>query len=249
MAAGAIRLVLVRHGEAECNVNGMVGGMLGCTGLTARGVTQASALRDRLLRTGELGGAMAVYSSPLPRALQTAEIVATALGTAGAGRCGDQGDRSRPDGSPGDRARLVLDADLCELRPGDADGLSWSQFTERFAEPDWDARPDEPIAPGGESWSGFVDRACAALRRIAEEAASGPDRAAGAVVAFCHAGVIEASMLRFLPVHPAVPRLKLRTAHASLTEWRVEDGVWTLARYNDATPVPDPRPEGGAGRT
>ena len=33
-AAGATRIVLVRHGEAVCNVNGIVGGVRGCTGLT-----------------------------------------------------------------------------------------------------------------------------------------------------------------------------------------------------------------------
>ncbi len=243
-APGGTRLILVRHGEAECNVNGLVGGMRGCTGLTARGVTQASALRDRLLRTGELRGTLTFYASTLPRAVQTAEIVAPALGRVGDRPVGD--DRQR-DGSSGGGPRLVLDADLCELRPGDADGLSWAQFAERFAEPDWDVRPDQPIAPGGESWSGFVDRASDALRRVAEDAATGPAGPGGAVVVVCHAGVIEASLLRFLPVHPAVRRLKLRTAHASLTEWRVEDGAWTLDRYNDATPVPDSRLPGRSG--
>ena len=214
-APGGTRVILVRHGEAECNVNGVVGGVRGCTGLTAVGVTQAGALRDRLLRTGELHGTVALYASTLPRAVQTAEIVAPALGEAGP----------------------VLDPELCELRPGEADGLTWAQFAERFEEPDWDTRPDQPIAPGGESWHGFVERASGALRRIAETAAGEPGRSGGPVVVVCHAGVIEASLLRFLPVDPGVPRLKLRTSHASLTEWRFADGAWTLTRYNDATPV------------
>ena len=33
----ATRIVLVRHGEAVCNVSGVVGGARGCTGLTELG--------------------------------------------------------------------------------------------------------------------------------------------------------------------------------------------------------------------
>ena len=34
----ATRIVLVRHGEAHCNVAGVVGGRSGCTGLSPSGV-------------------------------------------------------------------------------------------------------------------------------------------------------------------------------------------------------------------
>jgi len=219
-------MVLVRHGEAACNINGIVGGAQGCTGLTARGVTQAEALRDRLARTHELDGTVAVYVSTLSRAVQTAEIVLPALQAGG-------------DGPP---LALTREADLCELRPGEADGLTWEEFGARFATPDWDVRPDEPIAPGGESWVGFVRRASGALRQVAGDVLAGrPSASVGAnvVVVFCHAGVIEAGMLRLLPVDPAVPRLRLRTVHTSLTEWRIEDGAWALERYNDAAHLAD----------
>jgi probable phosphoglycerate mutase len=222
---------LVRHGEAACNLNGVVGGMRGCTGLTKRGVAQAEALRDRLARTGELSPTVALFASTLPRAVETAEIVAPAL-TGGDG------------GAP---LSVVRDPDLCELRPGEADGLTWDQFTERFPQPDWDRDPGEPIAPGGESWTGFVVRASMTVRAIARRAASDLARGDGpqhdprpwadgrdpVVVVVCHAGVIEASLLRLLPVNPTVPRLRLRTAHASLTEWRVAADGWVLERYND----------------
>jgi probable phosphoglycerate mutase len=231
-------MVLVRHGEAACNVNGIVGGARGCTGLTPRGVAQAEALRDRLARTHELDGTVAVYASTLPRAAQTAAIVLPALQAGG-------------DGPP---LTVQPDADLCELRPGEADGLTWEEFGARFATPDWDTRPDQPIAPGGESWVGFVGRASEALRQVADDVrAARPPAPEGAniVVVFCHAGVIEASMLRLLPVDPSVPRLRLRTVHASLTEWCVgppllpsssslqpspqpQPQAWALERYNDA---------------
>ena len=84
----------------------------------------------------------------------------------------------------------MTDCGLCELHPGEADGLTWDEFAERYGEPDWDADPEPGVAPGGESWTGFVARAAGAL---------GAPSAAGTrgelVVMVCHAGVIEASLL------------------------------------------------------
>ena len=54
----------------------------------------------------------------------------------------------------------------------------------------------------------------------------------------CHAGVIEASLLAKLPVEGGTEgaRLRLRTLHASMTTWEVEDDRWGLLGYNDAVP-------------
>jgi probable phosphoglycerate mutase len=210
--ASATVVVLVRHGEAVCNVEGVVGGVTGCRGLTGAGRAQVAALADRLERTGELAGVAALYASVLPRAVETAELLAPAL------------DRWRD----GPALAVTTDCDLCELHPGEADGLDWGQFAERYSPPDWDADPTAPLAPGGESWAGFVARAAAAVERLA-------DRHRGqVVVAACHAGVVESTMLRFLPLDPATARLGLRTEHASLTVWERAEGRWTLRRYNDA---------------
>jgi len=206
---GATRLVLVRHGEAECNVAGVVGGRLGCTGLSPLGRAQAEALRSRLAESGALAGAAALYASVLPRALETASIIAPEMG----------------DG----QLDVVADCDLCELHPGEGDGLTWDQFTERFGVPAWDNDPSTPLSPGGESWSGFVARAGDALEAVAA-------RHPGAiVVVVCHAGVIESALLRFLPLADGA-RLRLRTEHTSLTEFELEAGAgaWRLLRYNDA---------------
>jgi 2,3-bisphosphoglycerate-dependent phosphoglycerate mutase len=204
--AGSARIVLVRHGEAVCKVAGVVGGLIGCAGLSPLGVTEAVALRDRLVRSGELGGVAAVYASVLPRALQTAAIVAPGLGGLVA----------------------VPDCDLCELHPGEADGLTWAQFIERYPGPNWDVDPDAVIAPGGESWTGFVQRVAAVLTRTAHR------HGGQLVVIFCHGGVVEASIEALLPVAPERGRLKLRTAHTSLTEWERGPEGWLLLRYNDA---------------
>ena len=69
----------------------------------------------------------------------------------------------------------MTDCDLCELHPGEADGLDLGEFLARFAEPDWDVDPARPLAPGGESWLGFVERASAAV--CADVADASPRRA------------------------------------------------------------------------
>jgi broad specificity phosphatase PhoE len=201
------RLVLIRHGESVCGLSGVVGGPKGCSGLSERGVAQAEALRDRLLGTEELGDARALYTSVLPRAQQTASIAAPGIGGG---------------------LEAIADCTLCELHPGDADGLTWSEFQARYGEPDFDRHPDTALCPGGESWSGFVRRASTALRRVASR------HEGEFVVVVCHGGVIESSLLEFLPVASRRGRLKLTTDHTSITEWELAQPGWRLLRYNDA---------------
>ncbi len=198
-------LVLVRHGEAECNARGVIGGHLGCTGLSALGVAQAEALRDRWEASGEMRHAGALYASVLPRAIQTAKIIAPALGGLEVG----------------------VDCDLCEMHPGECDGMTWQEFARLYPTPDFAADPDRALSPGGESWSGFQRRVDVSLRSLA-------DRHQGeTVVAACHGGVVNASLAVFLGADDAI-RLDLRTRNTSITEWEREDGRWRLLRYNDS---------------
>ena len=214
-AEGATRIVLVRHGEAICNVKGVVGGVRGCSGLTDLGRRQVGALAARLAGTGELAGATALYASVLPRAVETAEILRPVIG----------------DGS----LAIVQDRDLSELHPGEADGLGWQEVVDRFGVPEWDTDPDVVIAPGGESWTGFVRRASAAVRELAER------HPGELVVAAVHAGVIESSMIANLAMPPTTTqRGWTRIVHASLTEWEwvSAQSRWILIRFNDACGVP-----------
>ncbi|MDR3651070.1 MAG: histidine phosphatase family protein [Acidimicrobiales bacterium] len=205
--ADTTRVVLIRHGEATCNVEGVVGGRGGCTGLSATGRRQAKALAARLVKTGELSGAGAFYSSVLARAIETGGIAARGIG---------------------DGTAPVEDCALCELHPGEADGLTWDEFRARYGEPDFDADPEAVVAPGGESWSSFVARASGAVARVAAA------HRGRLVVIVCHAGVIESTLLAFLPVAAGRGRLGLPTEHTSLTEWEKGEGGWRLVRYNDA---------------
>jgi 2,3-bisphosphoglycerate-dependent phosphoglycerate mutase len=223
---GASRIVLVRHGEAECNLNHIIGGPKGCTGLTNLGRVQVAALADRLYDSGEVRQATALYSSVLPRATETAE-------------------RLRPVVGPGPAALGAVRerCDLCELHPGDCDGMEWSEMVETFGVPDWDKDPTAPIAPGGESWAGFVERASGAVREIVQ------DHPGELVVAAVHAGVIEATMIAFLGVSPEVYRRGwVRIVHASMTEWEwvPSENRFVLLRFNDSAGVPR-RTEGRSG--
>jgi probable phosphoglycerate mutase len=216
----ATRVVLVRHGESVCGRTGIVGGHRGCSGLTGVGRAEAGALAARLAATGELSGAAALYSSVLPRAVETARLIAAGIGGGG--------------------LELRQDCDLCELHPGEADGRRFQEIVDAL--PDWDADPTTPLAPGGEGWTSFVERAAGAVAALAR------CHRGRLVVAVCHGGVVEATMLRLGRMGEPSERLGLPTRHTSLTEWEQWGDRWRLVRYNDAAHLATLRPEDGVSR-
>ena len=200
-----MRLILVRHGAAHAGFHGLIGGPRGCTGLTSRGRHQAEALRDHLAATGRVG-ADVLLSSIIPRAIETAEIIAPGLGI----------------------ATFDRECDLCEVHTGVADGLEWAEWGRRWGTFDMEAEPDRVFAPEGESWNSFNDRVRQVLDRLAKEY---EDRT---VVAVCHAGVIMASVRLLLAVPPGTGA-RLAPSNTGLTEWEWEPqpGRWTLRAFNE----------------
>lgn len=204
-----MRLILVRHGEAHAGFEGVVAGRMGCTGLTDHGRRQAEALRDHLAANEHLR-ADALLASELRRAIETAEIIAPGLGVQTFGQ----------------------HCDLCEIHPGEADGLEWREYGARYGHFDMQAEPDRVFAPQGESWNSFHERVRGMLERIAA-AYEGQT-----VVAVCHAGVIVASMRVLLGVARSGPdRAQLRPTNTGTTEWEHDPEAerWTLRYYNDAS--------------
>lgn len=202
------RLLLIRHGEAYCNARGVVGGPLGCGGLTELGRRQATALCERLEYSGELRNATALYTSVLPRAIETAALLAGGLPA----------------------LLAVQDCELCELHPGEADGLTWQEMVDRFGAPDWDKDPDQVLAPGGESWTQFYERCVAALLRIVAT------HEGELVVLVVHGGVIEQAM-KLIEGRAPGDRLRLNTENASMTEIEFKGARRRLLRYNDRAPL------------
>ncbi len=199
------RLVVVRHGEAFSNLEDTVAGHLSCKGLTGHGRRQVEALATRLRRTGELNGAAALYSSVLARAIETAEILAPALGN----------------------LEIRQTCDLCERHVGEADGMSWREYEATYGSMKPGEQPDREMAPGGESWVGFLDRAEAALYEVMS---SNPGRLA---VVAGHGGLVGASMVRFLGLSDHGAGLRGHPDNSSITEWAWTGMRWWLVRYND----------------
>jgi probable phosphoglycerate mutase len=203
-------LHLIRHGEAEINVRRVVGGKRGDTGLTPRGAAQAERLRERLAGGREIRADVLV-SSPLPRARETAEILAPALGLP-----------------------VTLDDALQEIDPGEADGLTFEEAISRFGIPDFEREPDRPLCPGGESWIGFMRRVAGALDRLAQA------HEGRTVVLVTHGGFIDGSFVHFLRLATiSFPGSRFAPHHTSLTHWqhrppRGPAGGWRLVSFNDA---------------
>ena len=207
---GPMRLVLVRHGDAHAGFHGVIAGEQGCTGLTDLGRRQAGALRERFARWPGLQ-ADALLASTLPRAVETASIVAPGLGL-------DLGGR---------------ECDLCEVHTGEADGLTWAEYGERYGSFDMEAEPDRVFAPAGDSWNSFHERVAGVLGRIAREY---EDRT---VVAVCHAGVIVASLRVLVGLAPTAAA-RMRPRNTGLTVWGHDaaTGQWALHTFNDAAHLP-----------
>lgn len=207
----ATELYLVRHGEAVANVEPVIGGMRGDPGLTERGREQARLLQERLL--DQRMHADRLVSSTLPRALQTAEYVARALGLP-----------------------VLRDDGLHELRPGEADGLTVEQWRARYhmgEEPPGARDPYRVFSPGGESWATFLARAGGALSRLVAQYRG------ETVVAVCHAGVVEASFALAFGLGASGNRVDCAPLNTSLTHWRhrparAGEPEWTLVSFNDA---------------
>jgi broad specificity phosphatase PhoE len=114
-----VRLAILRHGETEMNSRALMQGYGADYPLNERGRRQAERAAARL--TG--AGITAIFSSDLPRALETAEIVAAEVGH-----------------------EVRCDPRLREQDIGDWEGRSWPDVT---AEEVRAMRGDLDFAPGG----------------------------------------------------------------------------------------------------
>jgi 2,3-bisphosphoglycerate-dependent phosphoglycerate mutase len=218
------KLVLVRHGQAICNVERTIEGKAICRGLSDLGRAQGKALAERLAK--EEFKPDVVVSSPIRRAAETAAIITKAIQS----------------------VEPIFDADFEEVRPGEAEGMTWDQYSAFFGTTEgWD--PNVPFAPGAEAWRAFALRVANALNRITN-AHDGKT-----VLVVAHGGVVDASMFHYFGLNPEVQSpIDFETSNTSITEWQKR--TWTLAtpetpdrdpvhrwrlnRYNDAAHLPTP---------
>ena len=139
-------LILVRHGESEWNRAGRIQGQVNSP-LTDLGINQAKATRDYL--SGILiNQELEIYTSPLDRALQTAEIIAQGI---------DYPSR-----------KIIIEERLNDFNLGEISGtFGWDKVAEIFPE-QAKLRLEDPMRfhpSGGESGAEFEAR----LRSLLEE--------------------------------------------------------------------------------
>lgn len=168
------RLILCRHGETDWNVEGRYQGQADPP-LNATGVAQAHnlvvALRDV--------GLDLIYSSPLRRAIQTAEIVAEPL-----------------------RLPVLIEPGLMEIHQGDWQGRLRSEISAR--DPDiferWQTEPWTVSPPGGESVVQVQERVNGALDAILEQ------HGGRCIGVFAHRVPIALIKLRYQGLGPEIVR-------------------------------------------
>jgi probable phosphoglycerate mutase len=147
----------------------------------------------------------------MPRARETAEIIAAALGG----------------------LAVVEDAGLCERHPGAADGMPWDDAIAQYGNDDWDDDPNLAFSPGGETWVEFHERVSSTLQRLAA------DHGDGTAIVACHGGVVDVVMRALLGL-PMNGGFELATDNTSMTEFVLvpasgaRPARWRLVRYNDA---------------
>lgn len=167
MTAQSTLILLVRHGETPTTGTVLPGRAPGLH-LSDRGRAQAEQVAERLAGLP----VDAVYSSPLERAVQTAEPTAELKGLA-----------------------VQQDGGLVECDFGDWTGAALSGLAKL---PEWHAVQHNPSAfrfPGGEGFRQMQDRMVGALERLAGA------RPGAVVVCFSHADPIKAAVAHALGTH------------------------------------------------
>lgn len=199
-------LFIIRHGEYTFNPDEEPYER----GLTEQGIKQAEQLRERLTKTGEFK-AEVLISSPLARAIETAQIIAPALGLPII-QDSNMEEWNNYDGSPGNKEFL---ANLKEIPPAQL------ALTSPY--------------PGGQSYAEFALRVCTALNRIVHE------HAGKKIIIVAHGGIMEASFIYAYGLNPLAPpvMLNLDPYFTAITHWKrittKHAGLWRLMIYNDYT--------------
>jgi broad specificity phosphatase PhoE len=200
-------LILVRHGQTAANAQRLLLGRADPP-LTDAGRRQAAALAAALPRPTR------IVSSPLQRALQTAEVIAERSGTAGS----TQSVRVEVD-----ERWIEMDYGDLDLRPLSAlDEAGWATW-----------RADADFVPaGGESLATVGARVRTACEELAADAATGD------VVVVSHVSPIKAAVAWALGVGDATA-WRMYLADAAVCRIDTSGPVPLLLAFSDRGPVQD----------
>ena len=200
-------LVLVRHATTAATGTRLGGRTTASLDDAGRGQAEAAAQRlaDVPLK--------AIYASPLPRTLETAQIVAAAHGL-----------------------EVRHDEGLLEVEYGDWTDRPLKPLTRTKRWPVIQARPSLVTFPNGESIRGAQLRAIDAIERIVAQ------HRKGAVAVVSHADVIKAVVSFYLgqPLD-LFQRLVVSPASVTVLHLSAEGGQPALLRFNDDGPLQRPK--------
>lgn len=183
-----LRVWLVRHGESTWNAEGRLQGWADPP-LTDVGRWQAGRVAEKLSRVPLL----ALYTSPLQRALDTASAIGAAVGL-----------------------EPLCDERLKEVGVGEATGVNWEEITTRWPHLEVLAQRGEfvvPHIPGAESVASFCGRVADFAAMLCAQHAEGD------VAVVSHGGTLRAYLGRLLGI-PDGAYVGLRFGNASISRVR-----------------------------
>jgi broad specificity phosphatase PhoE len=163
---------MVRHGQTDSNALGLFHGSTDIP-LNAYGLKQATLVAARMRQLSEL---RSIHSSPLLRALATAQAISNSIGL-----------------SP------RIHAGLAEMHFGEAEGLRLIEMSERYphlTERFEDLEDHDVRFPGGESRREFHTRVRETLDRIVTQ------HAGERILVVAHGGVIGSAIAQILGENP-----------------------------------------------
>lgn len=190
-------IFLVRHGETDWNRSGQIMGEQPVP-LNQQGLAQAHRLAD-LLKGRPI---RAIYSSPVARARQTADILASTV-----------------------EAPVTLNRGLTEIGVGQWEGLYWNDVAEEIIRHDFYRKPDQARPPGGETLREVQARAVSVVERACALPSDGP------LLFVSHADVLRTILAHYLRLELATIR-QIRVSHASLTAIEITGHLADLVCLN-----------------
>ncbi|MGI5274166.1 histidine phosphatase family protein [Nonomuraea sp. CA-218870] len=207
-------LIFARHGEAQCNVDGVVGGPRTCTGLTDLGRRQMKLTAARLVTEHQTKPFTHVYAGPRRRLRESGRILADAL---------DQ--------------PLIISNLLDGPVHGDADGQPWHQVKTVFRGGPH-AHPERAWAPGSDTWNGYLQRAGAILADLIT------DHRGQRLLFAAHGETVLAAHSLLLDLRPGLMSgftvHHASITHWELHRSRFGDERWMLLRHNDTAHLTGP---------